>query len=145
MQEFISSLWATIIDVGVAVALAAAIAYLMYMVGLILVLRRLRRLTWKAFVPVLNFYAQVKAVNAPSSWFALALTPYVGAVYAGSIAIRLGAIFNKNAAFSVVWLTIGAPIGMFIIARSKEPINQDLLDSKIKLMSIKAIERHRKK
>jgi hypothetical protein len=133
-----------ILDALRAVGAVAVLAYVLYMVGLIFVLRRMDRLSWMAFVPLVNYYAQVRAVNAPRRWFALALTPYIGAVYAGSVAIRLGEIFGRGPAFSLLWLTIGAPIGMFIIAFASRPLNVALLDQPLRLMNIKAIKQRQK-
>jgi hypothetical protein len=114
------------------------------MVGLIFVLRRLRRLSWQAFVPLLNYYAQIRAINAPKRWFLLSLPPYVGAVYMGSVAIRLGSVFGRGPAFSLVWLTVGAPVGMFILAFSNRPPNPDLLREEARLLDIKAVKRESK-
>lgn len=138
-----------IIDALIAALIAAGafmiIAYFVYMVGLIFVLKRLHRLSWMAFVPVVNYYAQVRSINAPKHWFWGALVPVVGAVYAGSTAIRMGAIFGRGPAFSLVWLTIGAPIGMFVIALGKAPVNQDLLNGTPRLLDVKAIKRDAKR
>ena len=130
-----------ILGVGIGVVTLVALAYLMYMVGLILVLRKLGRLTWLAFVPIVNYYAQLRAINAPRRWFAFALLPYIGAVYAGTAAIRLGRVFNKGPAFSLFWLTIGAPIGMFMLARTKEPIHPELLNNEATLIDVKSLKR----
>lgn len=138
-----------IIDALVAALIAAGafmiIAYFFYMLGLIFVLKRMHRLTWLAFVPGVNYYAQVRAINAPKSWFWGALVPIAGAVYAGSTAIRLGAIFNRGPGFSLFWLTIAAPVGMFVIALSREPINQEYLNGTPRLLDVKAIKRDAKK
>lgn len=130
-----------IIGAGIGLVAIVTLAYLMYMVGLILVLRKLGRLSWLAFVPIANYYAQLRAVNAPRRWFAFALVPYIGAVYAGSAAIRLGRAFNRGPAFSLFWLTFGAPVGMFLIAHSKEPIHPELLEEEATLIDVKAIKR----
>ena len=122
------------------------IAYLAYMVGLIFVLKRLDRLRWQAFIPVLNYYALVKALGAPTRWFFISLIPYLGLVHLGSILIRLGAIFGKSTSFSLFWLAFGACIGMPILARSPT-FHKDLLDQPIKLLDVRDIRRknrHRK-
>jgi len=111
------------------------------MIGLIRVLRRIDRLTWKAFVPILNYYASVRAVNAPRRWFFYALIPYVGAIYAGSVAVRLGAIFGKGITFSLFWLTFGSPVGMHIIARTPEEINKALLEKRLGILDIRRLRR----
>jgi hypothetical protein len=130
---------------GPTVLAVMAVVYVMYMVGLILVLRRLHRLNWQAFVPVLNYYAQVKAVNAPTRWFPLSLLPFLGVVYAGSVAIRVGKAFGRKPFFSVIWLTIGAPLGLFYIALSKRPVNPAVLDEPAQLFDVKAIRRQAKR
>jgi len=118
------------------------IAYGSYMIGLIRVLRRINKLSWKAFVPVLNYYASVRAVGAPPSWFFFALIPYVGAIYAGSIAVRLGAVFGKRITFSLFWLTFGSPVGMHRIARTpEENINWELLDKRMSILDIRKLRR----
>jgi hypothetical protein len=140
MQEVLAPLYAYTLNIGIGIFLVLLVSYILYMIGLILVLRRLKKLSWQAFVPVLNYYAQIKAVNAPKSWFVLSLPPYIGAVYAGSVAIRLGSIFNRGPGFSLIWLTIGAPIGMFILAFSKVPLDKEVLAVKAKLLDIRAIK-----
>lgn len=131
-----------ILGLGLAAAILAAAAYLAYMVGLILVLRRLGRLSWMAFVPILNFYAQMRALNVPGRWFPFTMMPYVGVVYAGTIAVRLGAVFERGPAFSLIWLTVGAPVGMFILAFSQVPPHLGILRDEAKLLDIKALKRH---
>ncbi|HRK40515.1 MAG TPA: DUF5684 domain-containing protein [Candidatus Saccharibacteria bacterium] len=122
--------------------LLIVVSYLSYMIGLIRVLRRIDRLTWKAFVPILNYYASVRAVNAPRRWFFYALIPYVGAIYAGSVAVRLGAIFGKGITFSLFWLTFGSPVGMHVIARTpEEEINKALLEKRLGILDIRRLRR----
>ena len=130
-----------IVNIGVALFIVMAVAYVAYMIGLIIVLRRMHKLSWMAFVPLLNYYAQVQAIGAPKRWFVLSLPPYIGAVYAGSVAIRLGQVFNRGTAFSLVWLTLGAPVGMFVIAFSKTPMNEAVLAEPARLLDIKVIKR----
>jgi hypothetical protein len=117
--------------------------YLMYMIGLILVLRRMRKLNWMAFVPLLNYYALMRAVNAPGRWFFLTWVPYLGAAYAGTILIRTGAVFGRGPAFSLFWLTLGSPVGMFRLAFTKKPLDRELLSSRPKLLDIKAMKGRR--
>ena len=131
------------VNAGIAVVVAGAIAYLAYMVGLVLVLRRLGRLSWMAFVPILNFYAQMRALNAPGRWFGFSMMPYVGAVYAGTVAVRLGKVFGRGPAFSLFWLTVGAPVGMFVLAFSHNPLQLDFLHDEAKLLDIKALKERR--
>lgn len=118
----------------------AAAAYLSYMIGLIAVLKRLDRLSWQAFVPIFNYYAQVRAVGAPGRWFFYSLIPYIGFAYVGTIALRLGAIFGKKASFSLFWLTFGASFGMHVIARSPT-FDEDLYHQPIKLVDVRALRR----
>lgn len=118
------------------------LAYGSYMVGLIRVLKRLDKLSWKAFVPIVNYYASVRAVGAPRRWFFFALIPYIGAIYAGSVAVRLGAIFGKKITFSLFWLTFGSPIGMHMIAKTpEESINRDLLEKQMSILDIRKLRR----
>jgi hypothetical protein len=131
---------AALINIGLAVVIVMVVAYLSYMLGLIFVLRRMGRLTWLAFIPIVNYYAQVRAINAPKRWFLLSMPPYIGAVYAGSVAIRLGAIFGRGPAWSLVWLTLGSPVGMYILAFSRRPIDVTILDEEAHLLDIKAVK-----
>jgi hypothetical protein len=135
------NLQTAIINAGLAVVIIGALAYLVYMVGLILVLRKLGRVSWMAFLPLLNYYAQVRALNAPARWFPFAMIPYIGVVYAGTVAIRLGSVFGRGPAFSLVWLTVGAPAGMFMLAFSKEPLHLGVLRDEATLLDIKALKR----
>jgi hypothetical protein len=133
-----------IVNIGIGAIILVVVSYLFYMAGLILVLRRLGRLSWRGFVPLLNYYEQVRAINAPPRWFALSLPPYVGAVYMGSVAIRLGSVFGRGPAFSLVWLTFGAPVGMFVLAFSRRPLNLDVIRDEAHLFDIKAVKRSAK-
>jgi hypothetical protein len=131
---------AALINVGLAVVVAMVLAYLSYMLGLIFVLRRMGRLTWLAFIPIANYYAQVRAINAPKRWFLLSMPPYIGAVYAGSVAIRLGAVFGRGPGWSLVWLTLGSPVGMFVLAFSRRPADLSIIDEEAHLLDIKAVK-----
>ncbi len=130
---------------GALVLTIMVVAYLMYMVGLILVLHRLHRLRWQAFIPIVNYYAQVKAVNAPKRWFPLSLLPFLGIVYSGSVAIRVGKAFGRTPFFSVIWLTVGAPLGMLFIAFPKRPLDLTALDEPAQLFDVKSIRREAKR
>jgi hypothetical protein len=121
--------------------LIGLLLYLNYMIGLILVLRRLGRMSWWAYVPLLNYFAQMRALGAPRRWYLLSCIPYLGAAYAGTIAVRLGQVFGRSTSFSLFWLTLGAPVGMYIIARSKQPLHPELLEHELTLLDIKAIRR----
>ena len=128
----------TLKSVGLAAIIIVAFVYLLYMFGLILVLRRLNKMTWQAYIPIFNYYATVRAVGAPGRWFWLSLIPYFGAMYAGTVAIRLGQVFGKRPGFSLFWLTLGAAIGMFVLAFSKTPHDEKLLNSEIYLLNVKS-------
>lgn len=121
----------------------AVAAYISYMIGLYAVLKRLDATAWHAFIPIYNFYALVRAVGAPTLWFFLSFLPYIGVAYAGSVAIRLGAIFGKDAKFSLFWLTFGAFWGMPIIARS-ETFNVELRDRPLRLLDVRKIKQRQK-
>lgn len=136
-----SAIQTTVLNAGLVVIVAGLVAYLAYMVGLILVLRKLERLSWMAFVPILNFYAQMRALNVPGRWFPFSMMPYVGVVYAGTVAIRLGAVFGRGPGFSLFWLTFGAPVGMFMLAFSKQPLQIDILRDRARLLDVRAIKR----
>ncbi len=115
-------------------------SYIMYTIGLYKVFKHLDRPAGRAFVPVLNYYSQIRAVRAPRKWFFLSLLPYIGVVYAGSVAIRLGAVFGKEPSFSLFWLTFGAFVGMPIIARST-PVHPELLDKPLRLIDVRALRK----
>lgn len=136
------SLTNAILNIGVAVVIVMVVAYFVYMFGLILVLRRMDRLTWHAFVPFINYYSLLLAINAPKKWFGLAQIPYAGSVYVGSGAVKLGRTFHRGPAFSLTWLTIGAPVGMLVLARSKKPIDQKVMAERAHLLEIKAIRKN---
>jgi Family of unknown function (DUF5684) len=139
----IENLKATILAVGIGIVIIAVLAYLAYMIGLVLVLKRLKRLSWQAYIPLINYYAQIRAINAPSKWFLISLTPYVGAVYAAAVAIRLGRVFGRSTAWSLTWLVFGAPVGMFIIALGKTPPDTGLLSEPAELVDLKKIKQDR--
>lgn len=117
--EFLEWLWQLIIGLGMTLVLA----YLVYMLGLGLVFRRLGTKMWLAYIPAYNYLILIRTLGLPKSWQAVALIPYLGPIYSIPIGIRLGKIFGKGPAFSSFWLTIGAPVGMLIIAFSKKPLN----------------------
>lgn len=107
-------------SLGLTAILFFAFAYLLYMIGLSFVFKQLNFPTWQAFIPLYNYYVLIQAVGLPKRWFGLAIVPYAGAVYALAISIRLGKIYHRGIAFSSTWLTFAAPIGMFVIALSKQ-------------------------
>ncbi|MDQ5944344.1 MAG: hypothetical protein QG658_411 [Patescibacteria group bacterium] len=123
IADILAWLWQLIIGVGLALALA----YLVYMLGLGLVFRRLGEKMWLAYVPAYNYLVLIRILGLPKSWQAVVFVPYLGPIYSIPIGIRLGKIFGKGAAFSSFWLTLGAPVGMLIIAFSKKPLNLDVI------------------
>jgi hypothetical protein len=60
------------------------------------------------------------------------------------IAIHLGRIFGRGPGFSLFWLTLGSPIGMFMIARQNF-IDTELLNQPAAMLDIKSIRRRLKK
>lgn len=115
----LANLWHSIMQLGLGILLAIIVAYVIYAVGLSLVFRRLGVRAWPAFVPGYNYITLIRALGLPKSWQATAFIPYVGQIYAVAVGVRLGKIFGKDAVFSSFWLTLGAPIGMPLIAFSK--------------------------
>jgi len=91
----------------------------MYVIGLSVVFRRLGAKAWQAFIPGYNYLVLIHILGLPKTWQATAFVPYVGQIYSVAVGVRLGKIFGKDAAFSSLWLTVGAPIGMPLIALSK--------------------------
>ncbi len=128
-------------ELAIGTAILVAALYGAYMLGLIFVLKRMRRLTWHAFVPFLNYYAEIRAINAPARWFLLTLPPYLGFVYAAAVAIRLGRVFGRNAGFSLTWLIIGAPIGMFVLAFGKHDPDPNVLSEPAMLLDLKELKK----
>lgn len=123
----LQSLMDWVIQVGIGVALFMAVAYVMYMFGLSLVFRRLGAKMWPALIPAYNYIILIRVLGLPISWQAVAFVPYVGQIYSIAIGIRLGKIFGKGTAFSSVWLTIGAPVGMLVLAFSKHPLDLSVI------------------
>jgi hypothetical protein len=136
-------LQAVLINLGIAFVALCVVLYLSYMIGLIRVLRRLDRLTWLAFIPFVNYFAQLRAIGAPGSWFFLTFIPYFGWIYAGTMAIRYGAIFGRKATFSLFWVTMGAPIGFHMLAATPH-YDEQILNSPLKTFDLKTIKRLRR-
>ncbi len=118
-----------IINASILVIAIFLVTYFTYCLGLFFVLKKLNTKPWQAFIPVLNYKALITAVGLPLRWFGYSLIPYTGAIYSVAIAERLGKIFNKSFAFSALWLTIGAPVGMNIIGFSKIKPNLAITES----------------
>ncbi len=131
-------------NVAAGAAIFLVVSYAAYMIGLIFVLRRLHRLSWQAFVPLLNYLAQIKAIHAPSRWFFLSLPPYLGAVYVAAVAIRLGRVFGRTPAFSLTWLTLGAPVGMWLLAFGKNNPDVAVLAEPAVLIDTKKLKTKRR-
>lgn len=106
----------TLVQLSLGAFIFLVVAYFVYMAGLSVVLRQLRAPAWRAFIPGYNIMAQIEAVGLPRNWFVKAIVPYVGALYALAIAVRLGRVYGRKPMFSSVWLTFGAPVGMWVIA-----------------------------
>lgn len=135
----------SILQLGLGVMIIIAVTYVMYMIGLSLVLRQLGYSGWVAFVPVYNYYHLIRAVGLPRRWFGLAIVPYAGTLYALAISVRLGKIYHRGVAFSSTWLTIGAPIGMFIIAFSKRGRDLSVIHEPPPKIDPKDLQKHLKK
>lgn len=111
----------------------------MYCVGLSLVLRKLNKRIWPAFLPIYNYKVLIESLGLPERWFFYSLVPYAGTVYSVAVAERLGKIFSRGFVFSSFWLTIGSPIGMYILGLGKTKPNYEIISSPPpKLSSIKA-------
>ena len=126
-----------ILGIGLGIVIFMFVAYLIYMIGLAVIFRRLHVPAWKAFIPFLNFYALIKAMGAPSYWFFAALLPYVGFVYSVAVALRLGNIFGRGVIFSATWLTLGAPVGVWVVVRDGKEPNLEILNEPPQLVSRK--------
>ncbi len=116
-----------IINAGIIVIIISVILYLCYAIGLSMVFRKLGEPGWHAIVPMYNFACLINALHLPKTWFALSLTPGVGAVYSVAVAYRLGRVFHKSFAYSTFWLIPGSPIGMLQIGFSRKPIKLEVL------------------
>lgn len=110
------------------------------MFGLGLVFRRLGKKIWPAYLPAYNYIVLIRLLGLPKSWQAVAFVPYLGQVYSIPIAIRLGKIFHKSAAFSSLWLTVGAPVGMLVIAFTKTPLNLDAINDPAPRVDVEKIK-----
>ncbi|MFO0955438.1 MAG: DUF5684 domain-containing protein [Candidatus Saccharibacteria bacterium] len=123
----IESLLNALLQILLSVGLTLIIAYCVYMFGLSLVFRRLGTKAWPAYVPAYNYLVLIRVLGLPKSWQAVAFVPYVGQIYSVAIGIRLGKIFGKGIAFSSFWLTLGAPIGMIVLAFSRKPLDMSVI------------------
>lgn len=139
--NFLQWLWQLILGVGLTLVLA----YLVYMLGLGLVFRKLNQKMWPAFIPAYNYIVLIRVLGLPKSWQAVALVPYLGPIYSIPIGIRLGKIFGKSAAFSSFWLTLGAPVGMLIIVFTKKPLKLEVIDEPAPTIDTKKLKELTKK
>ncbi len=117
-----------LINASIAVIIIAIFLYLCYALGLSMVFRKLGEPAWHAIVPMYNFACLIRVLRLPQSWFALSLTPGVGAVYSVAVAYRLGRVFRKSFAYSTFWLIPGSPIGMLQIGFSRQSMRLEVLD-----------------
>ncbi len=111
----IESLLNALLQILLSVGLTLIIAYCVYMFGLSLVFRRLGTKAWPAYVPGYNYLVLIRVLGLPKSWQAVAFVPYVGQIY------------GKGIAFSSFWLTLGAPIGMIVLAFSRKPLDMSVI------------------
>ena len=71
--------------------------------------------SWKAWVPFLNIYTEVKLAGYNGWTFLLYLVPIVGFVWRILVGLRLGKAFGKSGVFSfflLAWLSV---IGYIIV------------------------------
>ena len=128
-----------------SVGLAMILAYLVYRLGLSLVFRRLGQKMWPAYIPAYNYIVLIRVLGLPKTWQAVAFVPYLGPIYSIPIGIRLGKIFGKSTAFSSFWLTLGAPVGMLILAFSKKPLRLEVIKEPAPTIDTKKLKQLTKK
>lgn len=114
-------------SLGLVVIVGLFLVYLAYMIGLAMVFRQLGHRPLLAFVPLYNFYRLIAILNLPTRWFYPSLVPYVGTIFSVAVAMRLGKVYGHGLAYSAVWLTYGAPLGMNMLAFSKRKPNLAIL------------------
>lgn len=73
-----------------------------------------------AFIPIVNWFIQVRIAGFSAWWGLLAIIPIVNLVFFVIVAIRIGRGFGHGVLFSLVLLLILAPIGYFIIGLSSD-------------------------
>ncbi len=115
----LTNLWQSIIQLSLVALVIIIVAYTIYAISLSVVFRRLGAKPWYNFIPRHNYIVLIRTLGLPKTWQTTAFVPYIGQIYSVAVGVRLGKIFGKNKTFSSIWLTIGAPIGMPMIALSK--------------------------
>ncbi len=73
-----------------------------------------------AFIPIVNWFIQVKIAGFSAWWGLLALIPIVNVVFTIIVAVRIGRGFGHGAFFSFLLLWLIAPVGYFIIGLSSD-------------------------
>ena len=73
-----------------------------------------------AFIPVVNWFIQVKIAGFSAWWGLLVLVPIVNIVFSIIVAVRIGRGFGHGAFFSFLLLWLIAPVGYFIIGLSSD-------------------------
>lgn len=73
-----------------------------------------------AFIPIVNWFIQVKIAGFSAWWGLLILIPIVNVIFGIIVAIRIGRGFGHGALFSILLLWLVAPIGYFIIGFSND-------------------------
>ncbi len=131
----------TLLQIGLWAVGILVLAYFLYMLGLFFVFRRLGANPWPAFVPAYNYIVLIRVLGLPVSWQAAAFVPYLGQIYSIAVGVRLGKIFGKSVAFSSFWLTIGAPIGMPILALSKHKPDLSVIDEPAPRIDTKKLQK----
>lgn len=144
----LTNLWQSIIQLSLVALVIIIVAYMIYAISLSVVFRRLGAKPRYAFIPGYNYIVLIRTLGLPKSWQATAFVPYIGQIYSVAVGVRLGKIFGKNKAFSSIWLTIGAPIGMPMIALSKITPDLSAIDEpapKIDQKKLRKLSLHPKK
>lgn len=73
-----------------------------------------------AFIPIVNWFIQVKIAGFSAWWGLLAIIPIVNLVFFVIVAVRIGRGFGHGVFFSIVLLLLIAPVGFFIIGLSSD-------------------------
>lgn len=73
-----------------------------------------------AFIPVVNWFIQVKIAGFSAWWGLPVLVPIVNIVFSIIVAVRIGRGFGHGAFFSFLLLRLIAPVASFIIGLSSD-------------------------
>ena len=73
-----------------------------------------------AFIPVVNWFIQVKIAGFSAWWGLLVLVPIVNIVFSIIVAVRIGRGFGHGAFFLFLLLWLIAPVRYFIIGLSSD-------------------------